>query len=241
MEEENVAFASVQRKAEPTIGIRAQEHEPLLKMNREYVVPLPLHCFLGIINRIVDSVLPSLFTADDTTVEAEKNAVKRTPKSGVPAGALDAFGMNGPECAAFVKQERLNHLQIEETISEILQYWMKSLHDHLLHAKEWDGDAVATFTQTIVDINQHWTQVTGERLLPKHHMLRHCVEFASKHQYLGRYSEAPMEAVHARWNVLQEKNFRHKGSNMEAKLKGVLQLFAFAGIAFQQFAECGML
>lgn len=239
--EDNGGVACVQRKAEPTLKIRAQEHKPLLRIHRDYVAPLPLHCFLGLCNRVVSSVLPSMLDTDDTTVEAERNAVKRTPKGGIPAGAQDVFEMNGPECTKFIQQVRIQNLPIDESVTVHLQCWLELLKAHLLHAQRWDDDAIVAFYDTVRDILDHWTDVTVEALIPKHHMLVHCVEFASKHGFLGRLSEAPLEALHARWNVLQEKNYKHKGSDMEAKLKGVLQLFAFAGISAQQFADCGML
>jgi hypothetical protein len=75
--------------------------------------------------------------------------------------------------------------------------WMKQLHDSLLHSREWTDDELVAFAKLKVTMWEKWTKITGDAPMPKLHMLQHCVEFAVRHRFLGRYSEAQLESCHA--------------------------------------------
>ena len=55
------------------------------------------------------------------------------------------------------------------------------------------------------DIQRHWCAETSIAAFPKLHMLRHTVEFAERHQFLGRASEAQFESFHEQLNALFHK------------------------------------
>ena len=69
------------------------------------------------------------------------------------------------------------------------------------------------------DIQRSWVQMTGTRVIPKVHMLRHCVEFASLHRYLGSMSESTMESCHASSNRLITNNHFNLGKDLNEKLR----------------------
>ena len=52
------------------------------------------------------------------------------------------------------------------------------------------------------DIQQHWRSETGQDAFPKLHMLRHSLEFAERHRFLGRASEAQIESYHYKFKRL---------------------------------------
>lgn len=161
--------------------------------------------------------------------------MKRIPKSEYGTGASSIFGHSGPERARIVDEQLVTKVGGDEGVTIHLQRWLEGMKGHMLHANEWSDDDLVDFGSTVTDITEHWNTVTGQNLVPKHHMLLHCLLLALKHRALGRFSEAPMESMHARWRIYQEINFGYKGSDTEAKLKGVLQLCAWAGWAATDF------
>ena len=57
---------------------------------------------------------------------------------------------------------------------------------------------------------------------PKLHMLHHSVEFAERHRFLGRASEAQIESFHASFNALFHKQHRNQSSNTAERLRRCL-------------------
>jgi len=56
------------------------------------------------------------------------------------------------------------------------------------------------------DILQHWCAETGQDAFPQLHMLRHSLEFAERHRFLGRASEAQIESYHYKFKRLFHQN-----------------------------------
>ncbi len=74
----------------------------LLYVRSDYIVPTPLHVFLGIGNRIIDKVLVPTFTKE--TIAAAILAVKSKHAPGF-GGLSDIYGLNGAELTHFIKTE----------------------------------------------------------------------------------------------------------------------------------------
>ena len=72
------------------------------------------------------------------------------------------------------------------------------------------------------DIQQHWSAETSQAAFPKLHMLRHSLEFAERHRFLGRASEAQIESCHASFNALFHKQHRNQSGNTAERLRRCL-------------------
>ena len=180
------------------------------------ILPTPLHVFLGIGNRIIDQILPKL--VDPMKLAAAKQSVKSVYSYG-SGGVTNVHELNGPELAKFVKQE-WDFIQDEKAV-RLLQ-WMRALHSYLLHKRQWTDDEITQFQFVVNEIQSQWETVTGQNAFPKLHMLTHCVEFASYHRYLGKYSEARVESCHSIINHAVKHTHRNRGKQLGEKLRASL-------------------
>ena len=65
----------------------------------------------------------------------------------------------------------------------------------------------------------HWQRETHIKPFPKLHMLTHTVEFAQRHRFLGRMSEAQIESFHAQFNALFHKHHHNQSNNTSERLR----------------------
>ena len=72
------------------------------------------------------------------------------------------------------------------------------------------------------DIQDNWSSETGQAAFPKLHMLRHSLEFAERHRFLGRASESQIESCHAFFNSLVHKQHRNQSGNTAERLRRCL-------------------
>ena len=93
----------------------------------------------------------------------------------------------------------------------VLSSWLSGLRDHLLGKGDWTDENLQQFTRLVEDIHQNWSAMTGRRPTPKVHMLKHIVEFARRWRAVGRFSEAELEAAHAKFN--REWSVAHRNSS----------------------------
>ena len=100
-----------------------------------------------------------------------------------------------------------------------LKRWLEKLHDHLLHKKEWEAQEIEDWRAAVDDIQQHWCAETSQAAFPKLHMLRHSLEFAQRHHFLGRASESQIESFHASFNALFHKQHRNQSGNTSERLR----------------------
>jgi hypothetical protein len=196
------------------------EHSSLLTIDPERIVPTPLHLFLGISNRIILEAFSELFGKE--LVEQSLQQVTTIHSAG-SGGRSDIFQLNGPEIRKWLKQERSATLIAAAAAAgdvpaatrashSILTRWLQQLHDHLLHKDDWEMDDIESWRAAIDDIQQHWCAETGQDAFPKLHMLRHSLEFAERHRFLGRASEAQIESYHYQFKRLfhqQHLNMAH--------------------------------
>ena len=96
---------------------------------------------------------------------------------------------------------------------------MKQLHDNLLHKREWTDNNFSSFSSLIDEMWSQWTSVTQDTPFPKLHMLLHCLEFADRHRYLGRFSEAQLESYHSTFNHATQYTHRNQGDKMDEKFR----------------------
>ena len=101
----------------------------------------------------------------------------------------------------------------------ILSRWLQSLHDHLLHKAEWTAKQIENWRAAVNDIQQHWCVEAHSKPFPKLHMLRHSLEFAERHRFLGRASEAQIESFHAQFNTLFHDHHLNQGGNTAERLR----------------------
>lgn len=180
---------------------------PLLTIDSERVVPTPLHLFLGISNRIILDAFGELF--GKPLLEEALKPVKTIHSAGC-GGRSDFFDLNGPEVRKWIKRRCCATLLTaapEVSAStrashSILTRWLQSLHDHLLHKKTWTGEQLEKWRDAVDDMQAHWREETSQAAFPKLHMLRHALEFAERHRFLGRASEAQIESYHATFKRL---------------------------------------
>lgn len=194
---------------------------PHLTLPCTNIVPTPLHVFLGLCNRLVNSF------ERFTSVEFISNLKAEARGHAQVTGLSDIRNLNGPQLSKWIKRGYVNRV-VEEylrqqngtkfPVSTVIRIrkageWMKELHDYLLHRRTWTEEDVMKFGQLKDSMWRDWTKITGDGPIPKLHMLQHCVEFAARHRVLGRYSEAQLESSHADANRAFEKvhmNVIHK-------------------------------
>ena len=205
-------------------------HPPLLSINPERIVPTPLHLFLGISNRIILDAFSELLGKE--LVEEALKQVTTIHSSGC-GGKSDLFDLNGPEIRKWIKQKCSAAVLTAaastgdvpgaaQASHSILSRWLQQLHDHLLHKGEWTAKQLEEWRAAVDDIQQHWCAETSQAAFPKLHMLRHSLEFAERHRFLGRASEAQIESCHASFNALFHEQHRNQSGNTEERLRRCL-------------------
>ena len=181
---------------------------PFVRIRSDRIVPLPLHLYLGINDRIINDVFVELLGAVHVDAQVARVKTSHTPGCG---GLSDIYRMDGPEVHRWIKwglsEEALRSAEAAGEIKRdaeakvrILASWMETLEDRLLSAKVWETEDLKAFRTFLNDIYDHWTEVTGHHAFPKLHMLRHALEFAETYHFLGKVSEAQIESCHAQFN-----------------------------------------
>jgi hypothetical protein len=148
-------------------------------------------------------------------------------------GAADLHDLNGPEISKWIKQKCSTSVLAAAAAASsppaattathsILSRWLQQLHAALLHARDWTGEELASWSAAVDDMQQHWCAETSQAAFPKLHMLRHSVEFAERHRFLGRASEAQIESFHAQFNALFHRQHRNQAGNTSERLRRCL-------------------
>ena len=199
----------------------------LLTIHPERIGPTPLHLFLGISNRIILDALSELLGKE--CVETALKAVTTVHSVGC-SGKSDLYDLNGPEISKWIKREcsatvlaaaaASSALPAATTASHsILTRWLQQLHHCLLHSGDWTASDLDAWRTAVSDIHQHWSAEAHSNPFPKLHMLHHSVEFAERHRFLGRASEAQIESFHASFNALFHKQHRNQSGNTAERLR----------------------
>jgi hypothetical protein len=208
----------------------AEGRTALIAIHPKNIVPIPLHLFLGIGNRIITECFSLLFGAD--LLESAISRVKSTHSSGC-GGLADLHDLSGPELSQFIKKDCSTSLVAEfiessstpvnpltsGLVNQPITRWLKELHSHLLHSNDWTVDHIRAFHALFNEIHQCWEAATQIPPFPKIHMLRHASEFAQNHFFLGLVSEAQIESTHAKINALFNHNHRNQSDNTAERLR----------------------
>ena len=187
----------------------------LLRVDPEFIVPIPLHLLLGIGNKIILECLPKVL-GEKAVVSAVLNIkTAHTPGHG---GITDVHGLNGPEIRRFIERayeelEDNTPLNIDFTKTEMLMEWLKKLHTNLLKKTVWNEASLNSFQQLIREIWLHWETTSGLKAFPKLHMLAHAWEFAKKCKVLGEVSEAQLESYHYKFGDKQHHHHMNQAKN----------------------------
>lgn len=188
---------------------------PLLKVQPANIVPAPLHVFLGIGNRLINYAYTT--HAGKEAVSSLMRPLKQLHAAG-KGGASDLYGLNGPELHKFIKQKCAEKLA--DSIKDVkpiaagsiraLASNFELIQNSLLSSSKFTYTESFSFGTVVSNFQKCWVDLTKDTVFPKLHLLSHAPEFAKRHGYLGRYSEAPMEAAHAQFN----DKFHNHHSNM---------------------------
>jgi hypothetical protein len=208
----------------------AAGQQPLLTIPPERIVPTPLHLYLGIGNRIILDAFSELLGKEH--VEGALKTIATVHSAGC-GGAADLHDLNGPEISKWIKQECSTGVLTAAAASStlpaataashsILSRWLVQLHHCLLHSDDWTAADVDAWRTAVSDIHSNWLAETSIAAFPKLHMLHHAVEFAERHRFLGRASEAQIESFHASFNALFHKQHRNQAGNTAERLRRCL-------------------
>jgi hypothetical protein len=193
-------------------------------------VPTPLHLFLGISNRIILDAFSELLGRE--RVEAALKGVTTVHSAGC-GGASDLYDLNGPEISKWIKRECSSTLLSAAGASSpvsaatsashsILSRWLQQLHHCLLRSGDWTAADIDGWRSVVSDIHQHWRAEAHSDPFPKLHMLHHAVDFAERHRFLGRASEAQIESFHAQFNSLFHNQHLNQGGNTDERMRRCL-------------------
>jgi len=218
-------------------------HTPLLIIHPERIVPTPLHLFLGISNRIILDALSELLGKE--RVETALKAVTTVHSVGC-SGKSDLYDLNGQEISKWIKRKCSASVLAAAAATSalpaatrathsILTRWLQQLHHSLLRAGDWTSADIDAWRTAVSDIHQHWSAEAHSRPFPKLHMLHHSVDFAERHRFLGRASEAQIESFHASFNALFHRQHRNQSSNTAERLRRSLADAALRAV--QPFAS----
>ena len=146
------------------------------------------------------------------------------------SGAAHLYDLNGPEISKWIKKECSATLLAAVAASSavpaatsashsILCRWLQQLHHCLLRSGDWTAADIDAWRSVVSDIHQHWQAEARSKPFPKLHMLQHSVDFAERHRFLGRASEAQIESYHASFNAVFHKQHRNQSGNTAERLR----------------------
>ena len=221
-------------------------HPPLLKIPYHRIVPPVLHLFLGIANKIIKKVLPNFF---DQQLILEQVSSVRTIHTSFGGGVSDLFDLNGSELRKFVKNKCIAKLllatpqpptpdfvatllhSVRLVAIPLLNHWLNDLYPFLLDRQVWSYDRIYQLRVLVDEIHSRWSSTTSLPPFPKLHMLHHCVDFVTKHKFLGSASESPIESFHAAYNTLYNYHHLNSSQNDPERLRRCLADVACSAMA----------
>jgi hypothetical protein len=206
------------------VGSKAQKHEPLIQIHPQRIVPLPLHIFLGLCNKIIRDIVPSII--DPSSSSSSPSSIKTATLTS-SVGASRVHDLTGPELSRYIKTNQYGELMNIPSsstiiIPHILQYWMEQLHLHLLHREKWNIQQKVEFSSFVSEFTGNWEAVTNTNLTPKCHMLLHVIPFIKHHHHLGKYGESQLESYHARFRYTEQHNHINRGRNAVERIRRTL-------------------
>lgn len=215
------------------------------------LVPLPLHLFLGLGNKMVRVAKNSMKfiirnnkriavtirwnnkIVDNTKLNSSEteivdNYIQRNIKqtrSQPKSKSSAVFELNGNELSSLLNKidQFCELIPNEKRRNNIKQclYWIKQLKPFLLSIDRFTTAGIMKFDHFVKLIQRDWTKLTKTKPFPKLHILTHAVEFARIHHYLGRYSESGIESHHTRVTEIAT-NHTNTANNEPVRLRRIL-------------------
>lgn len=111
---------------------------------------------------------------------------------------------------------------VERSQYQQLRRWLRSLDAHLLHTNEWTVSEIGEWGKIVTEIQSCWCTITNSHPFPKLHMLRHSLEFAERHRFLGRASEQQVESFHHTFNDLYNNHHHNQTHRPEERIRRCL-------------------
>jgi hypothetical protein len=217
-------------------------HPPLLNIPVENIITAPLHCFINLGNRIL-LYFDRVTNRNGSLVEVEVAKVK-TYHGTHNNGNKDRYELNGRELQRFIKDKIaeiiLTHYQVQRSTRGhefneksflTADKWLSWLYNNLLHARKWTEEELVTWRGMVEEITSEWSHVIGGKSFPALHSLLHSVEIGAKFGYVGRVSEAPIEAYHVLHNNLFNERHKNQGRNKPERHRRCLADSAVISIA----------
>ena len=199
---------------------------PLLTIASENIVPLPLHIFLGIGNRIIKEAMAELLGDDE--LEERVGEVKTIHTLG-KGGASDLYDLNGVEISKFIRHNSVKKTTDSPPLPDttraslsLLSRWLQQLQHFLLRNVTWEHTDIQGWREAVTDIQQHWEQETHTLPFPKLHMLSHTVDFMERHRILGVVSESEIESFHSCFNRLFNEHHSNTSRNETERIRRCL-------------------
>ena len=191
-----------------------------------YIVPTPLHLYLGIGNRII-TIYIDLYGTE--AVYASLQTIKTIRDPGA-IGRSNVHALNGNELSKWVENKcgesvyaaspnKANNAYL------VLEDWLKQLKHFCLEKTKWTNLDYAQFYSLVHLIRREWSSTTEDTPFPKLHMLLHAAQFAEFHGMLSKLSESPMESYHHSFN---EKYLRNHLNSIRTKSKRIRRCLADA-------------
>jgi len=217
----------------------SSEFHPLFYTHPSHLVPLPLHVFLGLCNRILSQSFTRYFPSQQLTDTMKQIKTIHTAHGGGRSGYQD---LNGKELEKLLNRnillpmiDQLKEVRVKENGNPIIIKhekiksnlikcieWMKSLQHFLLSSRSFDESEIDSFELLVHQIISDWVKITHTSVTPKVHMLLHCVEFMRTHHALGRYAESQLEHCHSVVNQLLSNNHKNFISDEAERLRRCL-------------------
>ena len=209
---------------------RALGQQALLRIPPERIVPTPLHLFLGISNRIILDAFSELL--GKKRVQTALATITTVHSAGC-SGKSDLYDLNGPEISKWIKRECSASVLAAAAASSalpaatkashsVLSRWLTQLHHCLLRSDDWTSVDIDAWRTAVSDMHSNWRAETSIAAFPKLHMLHHSVDFAERHRFLGRASEAQIESFHASFNTLFHDHHLNMSGNTAERLRRCL-------------------
>jgi hypothetical protein len=213
-----VTIEPQQSRSTHIVGEYSQLHPPLLHIESENIVPLPLHLFIGIVNKVIRDVLVDELGIDYSKLQASIKRIKSVSSS---PGASSIHALNGKEAHKWVKtvESVIEPPEGTEMKVAIVCKWMRGLGESLFHRKVWSRVDRVHFSSLVHEMLLNWEAVTNNAVTPKIHMLIHAVQFVELHHALGTYTEAHIESYHAKFNNKYRVNHKNKGRHEKERIR----------------------
>jgi hypothetical protein len=212
---------------------------PIFPKLFESVVPLPLHVFLGLCNDFLHTLHSYLSEEKKEEFKEKTRAVEHRP-TGVNGGEKPSSfkDWNGREIQSMLKPQRgengnpqgesflvafCDSIVAPARRSKITGKFRicKHLAKLLLSPRQFTSRKKDKLQAIAMKAQEVWKRDEGKRMIgrikPKAHMLFHCAAFAVKNDYLGSFSEAPIESHHAELRRVWEK-YGAKGKSFMEKM-----------------------